>query len=109
MIGHTLRYRVLVAMTLDELVAALLRLAGTDGLARVRLARALSDDAMGALAAVGDEGVWQATRSASRAEVAAALGVSVPAVGKAITRHNKALTVRTESDRPKRAPRKKRA
>lgn len=98
-------------MTLDELRAALDALAATEGLARVRRARALSDDAMAALAAVGDEGVWQVTRprgTASRAEVAAELGVSVAAVGKAITRHNRALTVRTESDKPKRAPRKKR-
>lgn len=99
-------------MTLDQLVAALLRLARADGLARVRMARELSDTAMAALAAVGDEGVWQATRprgTASRAEVAAELGVSIPAIGKAVTRHNKALAEGTDSDRPKRARRAKAA
>lgn len=95
-------------MTLDELIAALERLATMDGLARVRAARALSDQALGALAAVGDEGVWQATRDATRAEVAAALGVSVPAIGKAVTRHNRALSVRAESDRKKAAKRTRR-
>jgi hypothetical protein len=87
MIGHTYRYH--VAMTLDELRRALDELDRLSGLDRVRRARELSDHALAALAAVGDEGVWQATRTASRVEVASALGVSVPAVGKAVTRHNR--------------------
>lgn len=99
-------------MTLDELRAALADLQRRTGLDRVRLARELSDAALGALAAVGDEAVWQATRTASRREVAAALGVSEAAVGKAIRLHNARragskgpMSVGAESDRPKRARR----
>lgn len=89
-------------MTIDELQAALDDLRRCPAPARARLARALSDEAMATLAAVGDEAVWRATRRASRREVAAELGVSMAAVGKAIRLHNarqNALTVGAESDR----------
>lgn len=75
-------------MTLDELRAALAELKRARGLGRVRLARELSDAAMGTLAAVGDEAVWQATRNARRQDVARELDVSEATIGKAVRRHN---------------------
>jgi hypothetical protein len=99
-------------MTLDELRASLAKLDRTHGVARVKLARELSDAALAVLAAVGDEAVWQMTRFDLRREVAEYLGVSEAAIGKAVRRHNareKALPVRTETDRPKQAARVKRA
>jgi predicted DNA binding protein len=96
-------------VTLARLRQLLVDLGRMRGLERTREARRLSDVALTELAAAGDEGVYEATRTATYAEVAEELGVSLPAIGKAIVRHNKALTVRTESDRPKRAARKKRA
>jgi hypothetical protein len=76
-------------MSLRALLDRIERLHAMAGLERTREARALSDVALAELAAAGDEGVWQATRDTSRAEVARELGVSVAAVGKAVTRHNK--------------------
>ncbi len=103
-------------VTLDELRAALDDLQRCRGLERVRLARELSDAAMGTLAAVGDEAVWLATRTASRREVAQALGVSEAAVGKAVRLHNARqvgskgpLSEGAESDRTRRATRSKAA
>lgn len=76
-------------MSLRALLDRIERLHGMTGLERTREARELSDVALAELAAAGDEGVWQATRTATRASVAEHLGVSVAAVGKAVTRHNK--------------------
>jgi len=76
-------------MDLDGLRRALDQLAGMTGVARVREARRLSDEAMAALAAAGDEGVWQETRRRSRADVASELGVSLAAVGKAVSRYRR--------------------
>lgn len=97
-------------MTLDELRSALVDLGRRKGVDRARRARQLSDEAMATLAAVGDEAVWLATRTAKRREVAQALGVTEAAVGKAVRQHNarqKALTESTESGTPKRASRAK--
>lgn len=69
-----------------------------------RLAGELSS--MAALAAaLADEAVYELTRSAPAKEVAAALGVSEPAVRKAVRLHNarRALTEGTDSDMQKRA------
>jgi len=99
-------------VTLDELRAALADLPYRTSLDRVRRARELSDVAMRTLSDVGDEAVWQATRTTKRRDVAAMLGVSEAAIGKAVSRHNtrqKALTEGTETDTPKRASRAKRA
>jgi len=75
-------------MTLAELRAALEELQHTRGLDQARRARELSDEAMATLAAVGDEAVWLATRTAKWQDVARELGVSEAAIGKAIRRHN---------------------
>lgn len=70
-----------------------------------RLAADLSN--MAALAAaLADEAVWQLTRHEKAKDVAAALGVSEPAIRKAVQQHNKrvaaagelSVDVRTESD-----------
>lgn len=95
---------------IDALIAQLWRLADRTGADRVRLARELSDVAMGTLAAIADEEVWRLTRDASRREVAQVLGVSEAAIGKAVRQHNarqKAATRSTETDRPKRVRRAK--
>lgn len=59
---------------------------------RAKTARKLASDlsAMAALAAaLADEAVYELTRSAPAKEVAVALGVSEPAVRKAVQLHNK--------------------
>lgn len=72
-------------MTLQE---ALCGLSDPDPLTRVRAARWLAGPAARAqIAAVGDEGVWQLTRTADYRTVAGLLGVSTAAVNKAVTRH----------------------
>jgi hypothetical protein len=99
---------VTVRALLDQVKA----LSGLGGVDLAREARRLSDVALAELAAAGDAGVWEATRSASYADVADDLGVTVWAVGKAVRQHNarqKALAERTESDRPKRKSRTRRA
>jgi len=57
-----------------------------------RLATQLSEVAATA-AALADEAVWLATRTASARDVASALGVSEPTVRKAVRQHN-ARTIR---------------
>ena len=92
-------------MSLWNLRCAVYDLDGLVGTERAREARRLSDVAMAELAAAGDAGVWEATRSASYADVAAQLGVTVWAVGKAVRRHNarqNTMSERTETDTPKR-------
>jgi predicted DNA binding protein len=69
------------------------------GVERTREARRLSDIAMKELAAAGDEGVYEATRTASRAEVAEAMGVSVSSVNKALRRYGRSTKV-TAGNRP---------
>lgn len=54
---------------------------------RAARARALSDEAKTVLSIAGDAAVVEALRSATYAEVAAAMGVSTSAVNKAVTRH----------------------
>lgn len=72
-------------MTLQE---ALCGLSDPDPLTRVRAARWLAGPAARAqIAAVGDAGVWELTRSADYEAVAAQLGVSPSAVNKAVTRY----------------------
>lgn len=78
---------------------------------RAATARKLAGDLseMAALAAaLADEAVWDLTRSASAADVAKALGVSVATVRKAVQVHNRrrsGLTGRTDSDTQKAAKR----
>jgi len=69
-----------------------------------KLATELSN--MAALAAqLADEAVWELTRVETHADVAEALGVSLPTVRKAIQVHNRrrALTERTDSGKSIRA------
>jgi len=74
--------------TVPELAAWLRELPPIE---RARLAGLLADArTVVAVAAIRREAVWEATRAASRAEVAAALGVSPQAVGKAVTEHRRA-------------------
>lgn len=74
-----------------------------------RTARQLASQlhALSAVAAeLADEAVWLMTRESSAEQVAEALGVSVPAIRKAIQQRNRrqaGLTVRTESDKRRRA------
>lgn len=49
-------------------------------------------------AALADETVYELTRDRSHAEVAAALGVGLPSVRKAIRQHNARKTEGTDSD-----------
>lgn len=59
---------------------------------RARMVRTIGDaQARQAIAALGDEAVYEWTRSATWAEVAKELGVSVRTVNKAVTRHRAAL------------------
>ncbi|BAL85477.1 hypothetical protein AMIS_2570 [Actinoplanes missouriensis 431] len=70
------------------LLTALQTLESLPPLERVRAARALSDRAKTALAAVGDAAVVEALSGSSYTAVASELGVSVATVNKAVTRHN---------------------
>lgn len=76
-------------MTLRTLLRQLEKLDRLAGVNRTREARRLSDVAMAELAAAGDEGVYEATRTATYAEVAAELGVSIDAIRKAVRQHNR--------------------
>ncbi len=98
------------AMSLRDLLVQVDALGGLAGVERAREARQLSDVAMAELAAAGDEGVWEATRHASYAEVADELGVTVSTVNKAVRRYRqRALTEGTELDMWKPTRRARRA
>jgi len=58
--------------------------------ARARTARALIDEAKRLLSAEADAAVVELTRSMSYADAAQVLGISVPAVNKAVSRHRRA-------------------
>ncbi len=89
-------------MSLRSLRSQVDALGGLAGAERAREARRLSDVAMAELAAAGDEGVYEATRHGTYAEVAAELGVTVSTVNKAVRRYRqRALTEGTETDTPK--------
>lgn len=84
--------------TLPELLAWLRELPPVD---RARLAGVLVDArTVVAVAALRREAVWEATREASRAEVASALDVSPQAVGKAVTAHVAAMSTKSGLDEP---------
>lgn len=75
------------APTLDDLLAWLRQLPPLD---RARLAGLLTDArTVVAVAAVRREAVYEATRTAPRAQVAADLGVTTQAIGKAVTEHRR--------------------
>lgn len=87
---------------ISELIAKLDELAQLRGVDRVRLARELSDVAMASLQAVGDEGVWQATREAPYAEVARELGYSTQGpVRRAVYRYGRRATEGSQVRRPR--------
>ena len=69
---------------IPDLIRRLEELDAAHGVERARLARLLTAQARLVVAAAGDEGVFEATRAATYAEVAAELGVSVDAVRKAV-------------------------
>lgn len=74
-----------IDMTLDE---AWQDLHSDNPSTRVRASRWLAGPAARAqIAAVGDAGVWELTRTADYRTVAERLGVSAAAVNKAVTRH----------------------
>lgn len=67
-------------------------------LERARMARTIGDPGTRqAIGAVGDAAVYELTRSATWAEVAELLGVSVRTVNKAVTRHGASLRRAQES------------
>lgn len=89
-------------ISIPDLIAKLEELAAMRGVDKVRLARELSDVAMASLQAVGDEGVWQATREAPYAEVARELGYSTQGpVRRAVYRHGKRATEGSQVRRPR--------
>jgi hypothetical protein len=77
-------------MSLVALQRLLADLDELSGLERTREARRLAELADQIIAAAGDEGVYEATRSATYEDVAAELGVGINSVRKAIRRHAKA-------------------
>lgn len=73
-------------MSLAALCRLLAELDELSGVERTREARRLAVLADVVIAAAGDEGVYEATRTATYEEVAAELGVSINSVRKAIRR-----------------------
>lgn len=74
-------------MDTNELAKMIAGLPKKPPIERARLARDLVDEAKRLLSALADEAVEEATRSASYTSVAEQLGVSVPTVNKAVSRH----------------------
>lgn len=99
LIGHRLYYRGVMEnppANTAELAAMIAALPELPDLVRARRARALVDEAKRVLSATADAAVESATRRVSYAEVAKDLGVGVPSVNKAVSRHRR----RTAGDPP---------
>lgn len=80
-------------MNATELARMIAKLPKMSPLARARMARDLVDEAKRILSSTADAAVEEATRSASYAVVARALGVSEAAVNKAVSRHRRSMKV----------------